>query len=682
MVNRLAQSQSLYLRKHAQNPIDWWPWCDEALATARREDKPIFLSVGYSSCHWCTVMEGEAFSDDAIATYLNANFLPIKVDREERPDLDSIYMQALQMLIGQGGWPLNIFLSSDDLVPFYGGTYFPVEPRYGRPGFLQLLQILRNLYDTDKPKVGAVKSQILETLHQSTLLSTTDNLSTELLQRGLTASTKILVPSGSSTCFPMIPYGLSALRAIRLVKPTHDLNPEEICLRRGKDMALGGIYDHVAGGFHRYTVDSTWTVPHFEKMLYDNGLIMEYLADLWSQGHQEPAFERAIDGTVQWLKREMWAGYFYAAQDADSFITPSDLEPEEGAFYVWRESELRDLLTDVEYAALSTDFMISAEGNFEGKIVLQRQQAGQLQSDTESALGKLFAVRYGQATVDTFAPATDAETAKTTAWPGRIPPVTDTKMIVAWNSLMISSLARASVVFTRSDYLELAVEAAQFILDNQWVNGRFHRLNYNGTPAVFAQSEDYALFIKALLDIQQASLVETNAASVDWLAHAKAVQTEFDQWLWSEASSGYYNTSSSDDLLVRERSYHDSATPAANGIAISNLIRLFLLDQNLASFDRAENALKAFSVVMDKATRACPTLFQALDWYRAQTLVQTSSDYVAMLAKEYSPTTVFSVTSQLPQNAVGLVCQGLTCKEPAIDYEQMKQQITASQQRS
>ncbi|MEM9805822.1 MAG: thioredoxin domain-containing protein [Cyanobacteria bacterium P01_D01_bin.56] len=682
MVNRLAQSQSLYLRKHAHNPIDWWPWCDEALAAARREDKPIFLSVGYSSCHWCTVMEGEAFSDAAIATYLNANFLPIKVDREERPDLDSIYMQALQMLIGQGGWPLNVFLSPDDLVPFYGGTYFPVEPRYGRPGFLQLLQILRNLYDTDKPKVGAVKSQILETLHQSTLLSADDNLSPDLLLRGLTVSTKILVPSGSGTCFPMIPYGLSALRAIRLIKPTHDLNPEEICLRRGTDMALGGIYDHVAGGFHRYTVDSTWTVPHFEKMLYDNGLIMEYLAELWSQGHQESAFARAVDDTVQWLKREMWAGYFYAAQDADSFFTPNDPEPEEGAFYVWSESELRDLLTEAEYSALSTDFMISAEGNFEGKIVLQRQQAGQLQPGTESALGKLFAVRYGQANVDTFAPATDAESAKTTAWPGRIPPVTDTKMIVAWNSLMISGLARASVVFTRSEYLELAVEAIQFILDNQWVNGRFHRLNYDGLPTVLAQAEDYALFIKALLDIQQASLASTTVASVDWLAHAKAVQTEFDQWLWSEASSGYYNTSCSDDLLVRERSYQDSATPAANGIAISNLIRLFLLDQNLAYFDRAEDALKAFSVVMDKATRACPTLFQALDWYRHQTLVQTSSNYVAVLAQEYSPTTVFSVTSQVTQNAVGLVCQGLICKQPAMNYEQMKQQITASQQRS
>ncbi len=688
MVNRLAHSQSLYLRKHAHNPIDWWPWCDEALETARRQDKPIFLSVGYSSCHWCTVMEGEAFSDDAIATYINANFLPIKVDREERPDLDSIYMQALQMLVGQGGWPLNIFLSPDDLVPFYGGTYFPVEPRYGRPGFRQLLEILRNLYDTDKPKVGAVKSQILETLQQSALLLADDNLSAELLVRGLTASAKILMPSGQGTSFPMIPYGLSALRAVRLIEPTEPLNPEKICLQRGLDMALGGIYDHVAGGFHRYTVDPTWTVPHFEKMLYDNGLILEYLAELWSQGHYEPAFERAVAGTVEWLKREMWAGYFYAAQDADSFMTANDAEPEEGAFYVWRETELKTLLTETEFAALSADFAIAAEGNFEGNIVLQRQQSGPLRDETESALIKLFAVRYGQPDLATFTPAVDADAAKNTAWPGRIPPVTDTKMIVAWNSLMISGLARAAAAFNQPDYLVLAIQAAQFILDNQWVSGRFHRLNYEGSPAVFAQSEDYALFIKALLDLQQASLafLESDVInpSIDWLAHATTVQAECDQWLWSDAASGYYNTASdaSDSLLIRERSYQDSATPAANGVAIANLVRLFLLTEDLTYLDRAEKALKSFSVVMDKATRACPTLFQALDWYQHQTLVRTTSEHVATLAREYLPTAVLAVVANVPDESVGLVCQGLSCQELAANFEQMMSQITNSQQRS
>ena len=257
-------------------------------------------------------------------------------------------------------------------------------------------------------------------------------------------------------------------------------------------------------------------------------------------------------------------------------------------------------------------------------------------------------------------------------------------MIVAWNVLVISGLARAATVFERGDYLQLAVQAAGFILEHQWVNGRCHRLNYAGTPAVFAQAEDYALFIKALLDIQQASLViPLSDIAVDWLAQAEAVQAEFDRWLWSDATKGYYNTASdaSDSLLVKERSYQDSATPAANGVAISNLMRLSLLAKDLAYFDRAEEALKAFSVVMDQATRGCPTLFQALDWYRHQTLVRTTTAHIATLSREYAPTTIFVVDAQLPENVVGLVCQGLTCKEPATSYAQMKQQLAASQQR-
>lgn len=326
MTNRLAEAKSLYLRKHAENPIDWWPWCDEALSTAKAQNKPIFLSIGYSSCHWCTVMEGEAFSDPGIAEYMNANFIPIKVDREERPDIDSIYMQALQMMSGQGGWPLNAFLSPDDLVPFYAGTYFPVEPRYGRPGFLQVLQAIRHYYDTEKQDLRDRKAVILESLLTSAVLQqqgTTATQDKELLHKGWETSTGIITPNQYGNSFPMIPYAELALRGTRF-EVTSEYDGKQVCTQRGLDLALGGIYDHVGGGFHRYTVDPTWTVPHFEKMLYDNGQIVEYLANLWSAGIEEPAFKRAIAGTVQWLKREMTApeGYFYAAQDADSFTPP------------------------------------------------------------------------------------------------------------------------------------------------------------------------------------------------------------------------------------------------------------------------------------------------------------------------------------------------------------------------
>ncbi|MEH2434621.1 MAG: thioredoxin domain-containing protein [Nostoc sp.] len=683
MTNRLAEAKSLYLRKHAENPIDWWSWCDEALATARAQNKPIFLSIGYSSCHWCTVMEGEAFSDIAIADYMNANYLPIKVDREERPDLDSIYMQALQMMSGQGGWPLNVFLSPEDLVPFYAGTYFPVDPRYGRPGFLQVLQALRRYYDTEKAELQQRKALIIESLHTSAVLQdgTTDELEDhELLRQGCETSTGVITPSQSGNSFPMIPYAELALRGTRFNFESR-YDGKQVCTQRGLDLALGGIYDHVGGGFHRYTVDATWTVPHFEKMLYDNGQIVEYIASLWSAGVEEAAFERAVAGTVQWLKREMTApeGYFYAAQDADSFIDPTAVEPEEGAFYVWSYGELQQLLTPEELRELE-QFTVTPNGNFEGRNVLQRRYSGQLSATVETALSKLFTARYGVSSesLETFPPARNNQEAKTTNWPGRIPSVTDTKMIVAWNSLMISGLAKAAGVFQEPLYLELAARAANFILENQFVDGRFQRLNYQGEPTVLAQSEDYAFFIKALLDLQA-----SNPEHKLWLEKAIAIQDEFNEFLWSVELGGYYNTSSgsSQDLIVRERSYVDNATPSANGIAIANLVRLALLTDNLDYLDLAELGLKAFRSVMHRAPQACPSLFTALDWYRNSTLIRSTTEQINSLIPKFLPTAVFAITSDLPEGSVGLVCQGLKCLAPAENVEHLLQQVEKSQNR-
>ncbi|HEY9696930.1 MAG TPA: thioredoxin domain-containing protein [Trichocoleus sp.] len=688
MTNRLANAQSLYLRKHAENPIDWWTWCDEALEKAKQENKPIFLSIGYSSCHWCTVMEGEAFSDPTIAEYMNANYVPIKVDREERPDLDSIYMQALQLITGQGGWPLNIFLSPDDRIPFYGGTYFPVDAKYGRPGFLQVLQALRNFYDNEGVKLRSIKDEILERLQQGAITQGNGELTAELLEQGLLYSTAILASERPGPSFPMIPYAGAALRAARFNLPEAEYDPLETAKQRGLDLALGGIYDHVGGGFHRYTVDATWTVPHFEKMLYDNGQIVEYLADLWALGIKEPAFERAIDGTVQWLKREMTApeGYFYAAQDADSFVTTTDMEPEEGAFYVWSYADLETLLTPEELAELQAQFTVTPSGNFEGQNVLQRRHPGTLSPSLEIALKKLFTVRYGKplAEIPTFPPARNNQEAKTYPWTGRIPSVTDPKMIVAWNSLMISGLARSAAVFQNSEYLELAAQAAQFILDHQQVNDRLHRLNYDGQASVIAQSEDYALFIKALLDLHQAILSLKPAIPTlklepqPWLDRAIQIQTEFDEFLWSLELSGYYNTDERADLVVRERSYDDNANPSANGIAIANLMRLFLLTEDLEYFDRAEQALMAFSTVMTELPQTCPSLFAALDWFRNPTLIRTTADRIPSFSTQYLPTVAYRSDSNLPEEAIGLVCQGVSCQEPARSPEQMQAQIQKS----
>ncbi|MEO1005533.1 MAG: thioredoxin domain-containing protein [Cyanobacteria bacterium J06638_38] len=681
MPNHLQSTQSLYLQKHVDNPINWWYWCDAALASAKQENKPIFLSIGYSSCHWCTVMEGEAFSDQAIADYLNENFLPIKVDREERPDIDSIYMQALQMMTGQGGWPLNIFLNPEDLVPFYGGTYFPVEPKYGRAGFLEILKAIRRFYDHEPEKLMAFKSEILGNLQKSAALpvNTEVNLDQKLLDQGINANTAAIQPNDiGRPSFPMIPYSTIALQGSRL-KQEYDYNTQALSQQRGLDLVTGGIYDHVGGGFHRYTVDNTWTVPHFEKMLYDNGQIVEYLANLWSSGVQQPAIKRAIAGSVNWLQREMThdQGYFYAAQDADNFTISEAVEPEEGDFYVWSYQELESLLSESELAALQQELTVTTTGNFEGKNVLQRLSTEELSDSVNQALAKLFTVRYGQAAteLERFPPAKNNLEAKSKNWQGRIPPVTDTKMIAAWNSLMISGLARAYGVFNEEAYWDLATNAVWFMLQNQWLDGRFQRLNYDGMATVAAQSEDYALLIKALLDLQAACPQDSQ-----WLEQAIKVQREFDEQLWSIELGGYYNnsTDAGQDLLVRERSYMDNATPAANGVAIANLVRLALLTDNLDYLEQAKQGLQAFSSVMAKSPTACPSLFTALDWFLHGTSVKTGLAQIEQLSSLYLPTTVLRLETELPSGAVAIVCQGTSCLEPASSIEQLLEQIEES----
>ncbi len=704
MANRLANSPSLYLRKHAPNPIDWWPWCDQALAKAKAENKPIFLSIGYSSCHWCTVMESEAFSDNAIATTLNDNFIAIKVDREERPDIDSIYMKALQMMVGQGGWPLNIFLDPHNLTPFYGGTYFPVEPNYGRPAFGQVLNSLRTFYDNEKEKLSEVTAEIRSGLERQTQIHSDPalpnvqptGLSDELRNKGLDTAVRVIKPNVQGNSFPMMPYAQAALAAAQLSDNQQQSEATKALRQRGLDLSLGGIFDQVAGGFHRYTVDPTWTLPHFEKMLYDNGQIVEFLAQLWRCGQKEPAFERAVEQTFLWLKREMLSpdGYFYAAQDADSFETPDSAEPEEGAFYVWQYAELKALLSKEQLEAMSQAFDIAPNGNFESKIVLQRRSGGVLNETVEQALVLLFAARYGNqpANVSTFAPARNNDEAKQTAWPKRIPAVTDTKMIVAWNSLMISGLAEAAVAFGKPEYWILAAQTAQFIWQHQRVkleNGnsagtrRLHRLNYDGQADVLAQSEDYALFIKALIDLQQAQLsfptlsVEQPLGSdIDWLEAAETIQAEFDRYLGnSDRGGGYYNTDARTDLLVRERSYDDNATPSANGIAASNLVRLALLTDDLSYLAKAEATINAFQPAMEQLPQGCPGLFTALEQLKASALVKTDSDRIPSLAAGPYISACFAITQDLPTGCIGLLCQGMTCAEPAQSLEQLEQQL-------
>jgi uncharacterized protein len=674
MTNHLATAQSLYLRKHAENPIDWWYWCEEAIALAKEGNKPIFLSIGYSSCHWCTVMEGEAFSDVEVADYLNAHFVAIKVDREERPDLDSIYMQTLQMMTGEGGWPLNVFLDPQTLLPFYGGTYFPLTPRYGRAGFLQVLQSIARYYHQEGNEAQSIQQEILGYLQQTTgnaAQAGVDLSSRELLQTALDNCTGTLTVEGEGNRFPMMPHAFIALRGSRWTTETR-YPRNDISQQWGINLVLGGIYDHVAGGFHRYTVDSTWTVPHFEKMLYDNGQILEYLAGLWGMGYREPAIARSVAGTVEWLQREMSApgGYFYAAQDADSLVAVGDEIPKEGAFYVWTYRELAEILTTEELNAIEVEFTVTRSGNFEGANVLQRRRGGELSPPSQTALEKLRDCRYG----NLFIGLKSFDAAEVSSkLSGRIPPVTDTKMIVAWNSLTISGLAHAYGVFKQPLYLQLAIAAAQFIDRHQRINGQFYRLNYDGQAVGVGQSEDYALFIKALLDLYQVT------GTSEWLTTAVSLQGEFDALLWSNELGGYYNgIDRSNDLIVRERSYQDHATPTGNGIAMSNLIRLSLLTGELSYFDRAERGLQAFSGMIARLPQACPSLIAALDWYQNLTKITTTDREHRLLIEHYLPTVTIAIDPNLPPSHVGEVCQGSTCLTPATTTEELWTQIQTS----
>ena len=677
MPNRLAQSQSLYLRKHADNPIDWYPWGDEALEKARTENKPIFLSIGYSSCHWCTVMEHEAFSDTVIADYMNDRLVAIKVDREERPDLDSIYMQAVQIMGESGGWPLNLFLAPDDLVPFYGGTYFPIEPRYGRPGFLRVLQSILEIYHDRNQDIQDYKEQIVRNLHQVNKHTPVPIINDEVLTNGIAKCAEVVTNRDYGTCFPMIPYANFLLRASRF----ESLNPEssdnilkDKAQQRGLSLALGGIFDHVAGGWHRYTVDHTWTVPHFEKMLYDNGLIMEYLANLWMSGLQEPAIARSCELTATWLQREMLTeeGCFYASQDADS-------EGREGKFWVWSYTDLKKNFSATELALLVQEFTISETGNFEGNNVLQRKKQGELSPEVEACLTKLFRLRYGEYSrpTDAFPVARSQADIREINWEGRVPPVTDTKAITAWNALMISGLANAYRAFQKPIYKQLAVNAAKFILENQWIEGRLQRINYEGQAEVAAQSEDYAFLIKALLDLHQAIPEEANF----YLQQAIAIQAEFDRDFWDALSGGYFNTTSesSQHLLLRERNYQDNATPSPNGIAIANLVRIASLTEKLEYLDRAELALKRFGHVITNSPVACPSLLVAFDWFRNHTLVRTLPTQYECLNRQYLPAVMLRLDKHLPNpDAIAIVCQGFACLEPAMSIEICDRQLLRS----
>ena len=663
--NRLAREVSPYLLQHQNNPVHWWAWGPEALAQAKASGKPILLSVGYAACHWCHVMAHESFEDPSTAAVMNELFVNIKVDREERPDIDAIYMRALHSLGEQGGWPLTMFLDGDAR-PFWGGTYFPPTPRYGRPSFTGVLREVARIYREEPDKVRHNTELLLRalsakeeaapgagTITEAVLADLTERLASavDLQQGGLKGAPKF--PQWSFFWLlwrGAMRYGHTACKHAVDTTLTH------IC--------QGGIYDHLGGGFARYAVDERWLVPHFEKMLYDNAL----LTDLMCEAYREtgnPLYAARIDETVAWVLREMVAegGAFAASLDADS-------EGEEGKFYVWSKAEIVDVLGEADAAQFAAAYDVSETGNWEGRTILNRLHNPMLHLPADEKMlremrGKLLARRSG-----------------------RVRPGWDDKVLADWNGLMIAALVHAAKVMDRPEWPTAAARAFQFVLQNMEASGRLLHAFRAGQARARATASDYANMIWAALRLFQA----TNERA--FLTAAERWCATLDRHHWVCDAGGYALTADdTPDVIVRLRGAHDDATPNANALMVSNLVGLFLLTGTAAYLERAHAIPKAFTADLARSQVGhCGLLAACFDLLAPQQVIviktgtDPQSERLARAPLRLSlPGAVQQTvgTDQLPRvgpladksphnaQSTAFACLGPQCSVPLTDAEEL-----------
>jgi hypothetical protein len=679
MPNHLIHENSPYLLQHAQNPVEWYPWGEEALSRARAENKPIFLSIGYAACHWCHVMEHESFEDPETAALMNANFVNIKVDREERPDLDSIYMQATNAMTGSGGWPMSVFLTPG-LRPFYAGAYFPLVPRYNMPSFKDVLLSLAKVWREERDEVERVGSEVLQ--HIQPQIQAGENKH-RFTQQALEAVTKSLLETydwgdggwGGAPKFPQpmaVEYLLrrastaSPQREQTLKAAAHALNA----------MSRGGMYDVVGGGFARYSVDNLWRTPHFEKMLYDNAqLALAYLHGYLVTG--EAGFRLVCEETLDFLRREMThpGGGFYSSLDADS-------EGEEGKFYVWTQDELQSALGP-DFDFFKAAYGITPLGNWEGKTILQRALddstlAARSKIDPETVPAKLAECHSKLFTVRN----------------GRTRPGTDDKILVLWNALTLSAFAEAARYLDRQDYLETAIHNAHFLLENLYINGRLLRSWRAGQAKHNAYLEDYAGLVHALLVLYQSD------PNPEWYASALKLADEMVAH-YADPNGGFFDTRDDHEkLLVRPKDVQDNATPCGNALAATTLLELAAYGNRNAWRDLAEEMLAA---IQDSALRY-PTAFAqwlcAADFATGPTrevaIVGDSDDaktqeLLKTLWKSYRPRQVTAVSAYPPETGspallqdrpllnnqpTAYICQGFVCLQPVNSPDEMEVQLT------
>ena len=595
--NRLLGETSPYLRQHAHNPVDWYPWGDEALAVARQQNKPILLSVGYSACHWCHVMERESFENPEIAALMNRLFVNIKVDREERPDLDEIYMGAVQAMTGSGGWPMTVFLTPD-LRPFYGGTYYPPEDRYGRVGFPRVLRSVAGFYRDKPDQVEGQASRLVDSLRQnSRLLTPQDQVGEGLVEHAVQQwESQFDRDQGGFGQAPKFPPSMAISLLLRHYSQSGDAQVLHMACHTLDKMARGGLYDHLGGGFHRYSVDAQWLVPHFEKMLYDNALLTwTYLEAYQVTG--SPLYRQVVEETLDYVRREMVLaeeGGFCAAQDADT-------EGEEGKFFVWRPEEVEKVLGAENARLFMQYYDVSPQGNFEGKSILHI--ADEI-ADCAQSLG------VGQE--DLAAVLKAARPSLFAARKQRVAPGRDDKVLVAWNGLMISAMARAYQVLGRAEDLAAAQKAGRFILAQMVVDGQLLHTYKDGKARLGAYQDDYACLLVGLLDLYEADF------ELSWLEAAQRLSEGMLARFWDQREGGFFYTEAgAADIIVRSKNPFDNATPSGNGMATLALLRLGTMTAQAGLLEKAEQTLKLFSGLLRRAPTAFPQMLNALHFYQA-----------------------------------------------------------------
>jgi uncharacterized protein len=633
MPNRLAHETSPYLLQHANNPVDWFPWGEEALARARAQDRPLLVSIGYSACHWCHVMERESFEDPAVAALMNERFVCIKVDREERPDIDAVCMEACQTMTGQGGWPLNAFLTPEQ-APFYVGTYFPPEPRHGMPSWRVVLDAVAEAWDQRRDRVREQGAQVLGSLGGASRLPASDAPITEVVLDEAVAALSRLHDRGNGGFGRAPKFPQASLVEFLLAR-----GEREISLRTLRAMATGGIYDQVGGGFSRYAVDAAWTVPHFEKMLYDNALLARAYLHGW-QVSREPRLRRVCEETLDWALREMRSpeGGFYAALDADS-------EGVEGKFYVWTVAELEAVLGDDADSAIAF-FGATEPGNFEGANVLEGH------GPQPDRLAEIRLALYA-------------------ARSERVRPGLDDKQLTAWNALMISALAQSGAALERADYVDGAVRCAEFLLGRRRDGGLLR------TGEIPAYLDDHAYLLEALLTLYEATF------DPRWYGEARVLADTMITRFADDEHGGFFTTAAGHrEGFDRRKDLDDSPTPAGGSAAAFGLLRLARVSGEAGYEARALGVLRVLAPIVGEHPHGFGHILQAIDFYlapvREVAIVGDSADLARVVRGAYRPHVVLAggAADGVPLlegrgtvdgRAAAYVCQHFTCQAPVTE---------------